>query len=44
MDAFASFIIAIQGLIFLAGIVAIIWLIVRRVRMKKEEQFEKRDN
>jgi len=32
------------GLLFLAGVALIVWLIVMRVREKQKETFEKRDN
>lgn len=34
----------IYGLFWLAVIVIIIYLIIRRVKLKKQEDFEKRDN
>lgn len=44
MDAFVKLVLGMEGLIFLAVVVTIVVLIVRRVKIKKTEDFEKRDN
>jgi len=44
MDRIGYLIMAIEGVFFLAAIVLLVYLIIRRIRLKKEEKFEKRDN
>lgn len=44
METPAIIIIGIEGLVLLAIIVAIIYLIQRRIKIRKSENFEKRDN
>ena len=44
MDFITSAILGVQGFFLLGAIVILIWLIFRRIRLKKEEDFEKRDN
>ncbi len=44
MDAVAVIFLGLEGLLFLGAIVVLVWLIFRRIRLKKEEAFEKRDN
>jgi hypothetical protein len=44
MDMITSIILSIEGAVFLTLIVITVFLIVRRVRIKKDENFEKRDN
>lgn len=40
----AHIFIAIQGIIYIGVIIIIIFLIFRRIELKKKEDFEKRDN
>jgi len=40
----AGWIMVVEGLAFVAAIVIIVFLIIRRIRIRKEETFEKRDN
>jgi hypothetical protein len=44
MPIIAKLIIAIEGLVFVLALGAIIYLIFRRIEKKKSEDFEKRDN
>lgn len=44
MDPVAIWFIGIEGLVFLAIIIVIIFLIYRRIQIRKSENFEKRDN
>lgn len=44
MDAITSGILVFQGIIFLAVIVALIYLVVKRIDDRGKETFEKRDN
>ena len=44
MDSVATWILGIEGLIAVASLALLIYLIVRRVRIKKSETFEDRDN
>ncbi len=40
----AYFIIGLYALAALGAVVGVVYLIIRRIRIKKEENFEKRDN
>jgi hypothetical protein len=40
----AKLIAGLQGLFFVAAVVIIIFLVIRRVKIKKGETFQKRDN
>jgi hypothetical protein len=44
MDSFAYMILCAEGLVFLGLIVLLVILAVRRIRIKKEETFEDREN
>ncbi|MFT5156053.1 MAG: multisubunit Na+/H+ antiporter MnhB subunit [Bacteroidia bacterium] len=44
MDAITMAVVAFQALILAAGLVALIYLVFRRLEIKKRESFEKRDN
>jgi len=44
MPGIAQFIIGLEGLFFVVGLIIIIVLIVRRVEIKKKENFEDRNN
>lgn len=44
MDTFAQIILFTEGFIFLGICVLILILAIRRVKLKKKETFEKRDN
>lgn len=44
MDGITALFLGIQGLVWLALAVILIFLIVRRIKIKKKEDFEKRDN
>ncbi len=44
MDQNSYIAIGLEVILILASIVFLIWLIIRRNRLKKEETFEKRDN
>jgi len=44
MYILSFFIIGIQILIFIAVVIALIYLIIKRIADKKNETFEKRDN
>ncbi len=44
MDGLAFLIIGLEGLLFLATALVLVWLIARRIKQKREETFEKRDN
>jgi hypothetical protein len=43
-ETIVKLIAGVQGLIFVAAVVVIIFLIIRRVKIKKRETFQKRDN
>jgi multisubunit Na+/H+ antiporter MnhB subunit len=43
-ERIAQFFVGLQGLVILATIVIVIFLIFRRLKIKKSENFEKRDN
>jgi uncharacterized membrane protein len=44
MTRIANIILTIEGLVALIFIVLIVYLIIRRINIKQEEDFEKRDN
>lgn len=44
MDWLTKSMMIIQGMGFLVAVVVIIYLIFRRIRIRAEEKFEKRDN
>jgi hypothetical protein len=44
MDTMAKVIIGIEALLFIASIVIIIFLIIKRIKDKKSENFEDRSN
>lgn len=44
MDNFTKLILILEGLLLAAIVVVIIYLIVRRIRTKENEDFENRDN
>jgi len=44
MECFVKGILMIEGIIFLAILIVLIYLIVRRIEDKGKETFEKRDN
>lgn len=44
MEILPKIVVATQGILFVVIVVILIFLIVRRVRIKKNEDFEKRDN
>lgn len=44
MDPIVAALFGIEGLIMLAVLIIVIVLIIRRIRIKKQEDFEKRDN
>ena len=44
MDNVPYIMLILQGVIFIGAIVTVIFLILRRMRLKREEDFEKRDN
>ena len=44
MDTAAKWVLGIYGIIILVSIVVIVILIIRRVKIRKSEDFEKRDN
>jgi hypothetical protein len=44
MDNFTEIMLSIYGLAGLVVLIIIIYLIIRRIRISKEEDFEKRDN
>ena len=44
MDTIATIILSIHGLLWGGALVILIYLIARRIRLKKEETFEDRDN
>ena len=44
MDAFVAIFLSIQAFVYLGLAIAIVYLIFRRLKLKKEEDFEKRDN
>lgn len=43
-SSFARLIIGLQGLAFLAALIIIVYLIIRKSKIRKQENFEKRDN
>ena len=44
MDKILAFVVSFQALIWLVGLIIIIVMIIRRIKTKKNEDFEKRDN
>ncbi len=44
MDNFAVFIFSLYGMIFIVCFAILVYLIIRRVNIKDQETFEKRDN
>jgi hypothetical protein len=44
MDSIGKIIIGVEGLIFVIVIVILIYLVIRRIRIKETENFEDRDN
>lgn len=44
MDSFAVFLFSLYGMFFVVGFVILVYLIIRRVNIKDQETFEKRDN
>jgi hypothetical protein len=44
MDSIGKIIIGVEGLIFVIVIILLIYLVVRRIRIKETENFEDRDN
>jgi len=44
METFTEILLSIYGVIGLAVLVIIVYLIFRRIEIKKKEDFEKRDN
>jgi hypothetical protein len=44
MDTINTIILSVHGLIWGSALIILIFLIIRRVRLKKEENFEDRDN
>lgn len=44
VEIIAKLIVGLQGLFFVAALVIIIYLIIRRVKIKKSETFQKRNN
>ena len=44
MDTIGKIIIGMEGLIFIIIIILLIYLVVRRIRIKETENFEDRDN
>ena len=44
MDTATSLILSLYGLAGLGILVVIVYLIIRRIKIKKKEDFEKRDN
>ncbi|WP_262485621.1 hypothetical protein [Crocinitomix algicola] len=44
MDVVTKIVFGIHGIIWGVGLILIIYLIFRRIRIKKEEDFEERDN
>ncbi|MCF8224937.1 MAG: hypothetical protein K9J30_03575 [Bacteroidales bacterium] len=43
-EIIAKWLIGIEILLFLAAVIAVIFLVFRRIKIKKKETFEKRDN
>lgn len=44
MDGVSLFVLSLYGMLFVAGFIILIYLIIRRVNIKDQETFEKRDN
>jgi hypothetical protein len=44
MDKILAFVLSFQALIWLVSLVIIVVMIIRRIKIKKGEDFEKRDN
>lgn len=44
MDAIAILFIGLEVLLLVVAVILLVWLIFRRIRLKKEEDFEKRNN
>lgn len=44
MDQATLIILMIEGVIFTGFAIALVYLIIKRIRSKREEDFEKRDN
>jgi len=44
MRIFAGVLILLQGIAFIAAVIVIIFLIIRRLNIKEKEDFEQRDN
>ncbi|MDA3824254.1 MAG: hypothetical protein PF450_16800 [Bacteroidales bacterium] len=43
-DTIAKFVIGFEVLAFIVGLIIIVFLIFRRIKIKKKERFEDRDN
>ncbi|MFT5724859.1 MAG: hypothetical protein ACI9JN_001982 [Bacteroidia bacterium] len=44
MDIVTIAFLGLEGLLFVGALIVLVWLVFRRIRLKKEETFDKRDN